>query len=97
MSFAGQPTHQELDDGQVDHRLGGDLQVLVVLTESAEVAEPGKGPLHHPPSRNDREPWQHWRLDPWRQPAAVPSTIRALDDLEGDLGPRQGPGQELPR
>ena len=45
---AGQPSHQQLACGQVDHRLRGRRAELVVLCQPTGPAQPCKRALHHP-------------------------------------------------
>jgi hypothetical protein len=86
--------------GQVDDRLSGGRQELVVLAEPAVTTQARKCPLQHPPSWGDREPWDGRRLLPWRQLSLPPSTIGTGHYLEGDLGHDnrlgQGPTTEPP-
>jgi hypothetical protein len=93
-SSAGEAAQQQPGHGQVDDRLGGGGQVLVVLAEPPKPAQPGEGPLHHPP------PWDHGerrhdrRRGTGRQPAPPPPTVAALHHLEVDAAALGRPVQE---
>jgi hypothetical protein len=87
---------QDLDHGQVDHRLRGRRQELVVLAEPTKPAQPAKGPFHHPPAGHHRKGGHHRRRDPRRQPARPPTPVTALHDLQGDPKALLDPAYEGP-
>ena len=65
----------------LDHAFTALRQCLVVLGQSAVLAEPGEGALHDPSLRQHDEPVQ----------------LRALDDLDRAKKPAAGPVHELAR
>jgi hypothetical protein len=83
-SASGETAKHEPDHGDVDHRLAGIGEVLVVFAQAALTAEPAEGSLHDPPT------WQH--LETF-------DVVGTLHDLETDwvsFPERPDPGDQLP-
>jgi hypothetical protein len=75
----------EADHGDVDHRLAGVREVLVVLAEPTLSPEPAERTFDHPATRQNLEPFE---------------VFGALHDLQTDgvsLAERPDPVDELPR
>src|SRR5215207_829233 len=93
-SWAGEAAQQQPRHGQVDDRLRGGGEELIVLAEPPEPAQPGKGPLHHPPARDHRERRHDRRARAGREPARLAPAVVAGHDLEADAAALLGPVQE---
>src|SRR5271166_4267463 len=63
----GQPAEHQLNHADLDLRFAGISQMLIVLAVNSAPTQPGKGPLYHPPPRQQLKP-------------SVPS--RTADDLK---------------
>jgi hypothetical protein len=93
-SWAGEAAQRQPRHGQVDDRLRGGGEELIVLAEPPEPAQPGKGPLHHPPARDHRERRHDRRARAGREPARLAPAVVAGHDLEADAAALLGPVQE---
>src|SRR3954454_9077414 len=80
ISSSCEPSHEELDGGEVDHREGGRDGALEVLGQAPIAAQPREGSLHHPPA--------------WQDGEAAGAGL-AGDDLEPQTPLRGGTGRGL--
>jgi hypothetical protein len=80
--MAGQPPHQQVACGQVDHCFGGRWEELVVTRQPAGPAQPRKRALHNPTAGHHLEGRDHRRLNLRWQPATPPTTVGPHHDLQ---------------
>jgi hypothetical protein len=95
-SLAGETAEQQPGHGQVDDRLRGSSEVLVVLAEPPEPAQPREGALHHPPAGHHRKGGHDRRRGIGRKPASSSPAVAALDNVERDAPLPARPVQERP-